>query len=789
MASSMDMNGMNFNPDGRIMDTNELIRRRKKKGECVTCGNQTHQKHMFKLIPITNHEVLAGRCLLCHPQPSEHGHGHNHQSSRQGSSRQVQKGGGIASAALVSAPVRTMKTSDLDQYESNQRHSVGSSRHNNVGSSHSNPAQRSSEPTLHGAILAHHQPRGLSRTVPPVPPATMEGHGHNHHSSTRTGVSSRQVHKGGGVASSPLVSAPVRTMKTSDLDQYESNQRHSVGSSRHNNVGSSHSNPAQRSSEPTLHGAILASAAAKGMADRYRASHPRDRASAQDSNSNQQQQQHHNTSSRRVASNRMLDRGGALSASRSNLGGLKSNSRAESNRSVGSGHSGGGSHTSSSANSNSNSNSNRRVTDVVDTIRRSAGNTVAQEHSFRALSNLDMNDSDRHVVRENGGIDEILSAMRNASITDSADKHSAENQQYAQLQASSCRALWNLSSTEDNQQAIIDGGGIPVIVKALTSHADDADVQEKAIAALSNLCANPAAQKAIQESGAIEAVVSAMTNHCMDGSVQDKAGHMLCNLATTDVDIKEYIAAKGGLDALIIGMDMHPTNPIVQERGCRAIRNLCSQSEANKVQVGKSDGVDAIITAMQVHRGEAEIQLQGTWALANLAIHADNKPIIGDRGGVDVIVRAMWVNSDSALLQEWACRAIWTLSVDQVNKDLVVESGGINAVVNAMMAHTDVPAVQEKACGCLANLAANADDHKMKIVEAEGIDAIVMAMVLFSGEKRVQERAVGAIRKILCEENLDAMRAAGVGNLVEAAMEQFPDCCQSKGQDVLDMLN
>lgn len=693
MASSMDMNGMNFNPDGRIMDTNELIRRRKKKGECVTCGNQTHQKHMFKLIPITNHEVLAGRCLLCHPQQSELGHGQNF------------------------------------------------------------------------------------------------AHSGSHHSSMKSGgSSSRQVH------------APVRTMKTSDLDQYESNQRHANaarvsqlksvgGSSRHNNnVGSSH-NSAQRASEPTstLHGAILASAAAKGMADRYRQSHPdRNRERAQDTQANAHSaaQQHHNTSSRRVASNRMLDRGGALSASRSNLGGLKSNSRAESNRSVSSGHSGGGgSHTSSS-----NSNSNRRVTDVVDTIRRSAGNTVAQEHSFRALSNLDMNDSDRHVVRENGGIDEILSAMRNASIADSATNNN-NNGSNAQLLASSCRALWNLSSTEDNQQAIIDGGGITVIVKALTSHADDADVQEKAIAALSNLCANPAAQKAIQESGAIEAVVSAMTNHCMDGSVQDKAGHMLCNLATTDVGIKEYIAAKGGLDALIIGMDMHPTNPIVQERGCRAIRNLCSQSEANKVQVGKSDGVDAIITAMQVHRGEAEIQLQGTWALANLAIHADNKPIIGDRGGVDVIVRAMWVNSDCALLQEWACRAIWTLSVDQVNKDLVVESGGINAVVNAMMAHTDIPAVQEKACGCLANLAANADDHKMKIVEAEGIDAIVMAMVLFSGEKRVQERAVGAIRKILCEENLDAMRAAGVGNLVEAAMEQFPDCCQSKGQDVLDMLN
>ena len=84
----------------------------------------------------------------------------------------------------------------------------------------------------------------------------------------------------------------------------------------------------------------------------------------------------------------------------------------------------------------------------------------------------------------------------------------------------------------------------------------------------------------------------------------------------------------------------------------------------------------------------------------------------------NIIVRAMWVNSDTALLQEWACRAIWTLSVDQTNKDLVVEAGGINAIVNAMMAHTDVAAVQEKACGCLANLAANVDDNKMKIAEA-----------------------------------------------------------------------
>lgn len=67
----MDMHGMNFTGAGTLMHMDDLIDLRKKKGQCVTCGRQTHIKKMFKMIPLTvSEEVLDGRCLLCNPLDS-----------------------------------------------------------------------------------------------------------------------------------------------------------------------------------------------------------------------------------------------------------------------------------------------------------------------------------------------------------------------------------------------------------------------------------------------------------------------------------------------------------------------------------------------------------------------------------------------------------------------------------------------------------------------------------------------------------------------------------------------
>jgi hypothetical protein len=69
---TMERLGTDFNATGSVMSKRELEELRRKKGECVRCGQKCFQKKLFKMIPITDHgKVLNGRCLGCNPLPGD----------------------------------------------------------------------------------------------------------------------------------------------------------------------------------------------------------------------------------------------------------------------------------------------------------------------------------------------------------------------------------------------------------------------------------------------------------------------------------------------------------------------------------------------------------------------------------------------------------------------------------------------------------------------------------------------------------------------------------------------
>eukprot|EP00977_Amphora_coffeiformis_P010248 scaffold2383_cov161-Amphora_coffeaeformis.AAC.4 len=64
----MEQLGTDFNATGSVMTPAQRQEQRRKRGECVTCGEKCFQKRLFKMVPITVHgKVLNGRCLNCRP--------------------------------------------------------------------------------------------------------------------------------------------------------------------------------------------------------------------------------------------------------------------------------------------------------------------------------------------------------------------------------------------------------------------------------------------------------------------------------------------------------------------------------------------------------------------------------------------------------------------------------------------------------------------------------------------------------------------------------------------------
>jgi hypothetical protein len=144
-----------------------------------------------------------------------------------------------------------------------------------------------------------------------------------------------------------------------------------------------------------------------------------------------------------------------------------------------------------------------------------------------------------------------------------------------------CGALWNLAFSDANQTEIAGNGGIEAVVSAMRQHSADAGVQEEGCGALWNLAATKANESLIGSSGGVDVVIHAMTLHRSICGVGEQGLGALRNLAANDHN-RMLIANADGVDTILQCLSAHLDNPGVAEEGCGALYSLAF-TDANKV--------------------------------------------------------------------------------------------------------------------------------------------------------------------------------------------------------------
>ncbi|EFN54031.1 hypothetical protein CHLNCDRAFT_136088 [Chlorella variabilis] len=155
--------------------------------------------------------------------------------------------------------------------------------------------------------------------------------------------------------------------------------------------------------------------------------------------------------------------------------------------------------------------------------------------------------------------------------------------------AEAAATLAHLSRSAENTPAIVAAGGIPALVKILSSDRSEAvharlrsssseAVHIWAAAALGSLSSDsPENQAAIAATG----VIPALCLHSGSDNLQVVAAGAVCSLAAGGRDYSAAIAAAGGIPAL---QQLHSSPSEVQQRdlvpGCRAVR-YCSEACAH----------------------------------------------------------------------------------------------------------------------------------------------------------------------------------------------------------------
>ena len=834
--------GIDFSSSGSVMTTKQLEEQRRKRGECLTCGQKCFQKKLFKSIPLTVHgQVLNGRCLKCNPldvksdkqvlpavsRPATRQDMERFQRSRSSLRIGLGAGGGGVPPPMRRGPSVSGQMSRGPSMASigEQSRSPPPIRRTNSVVSTSSTSGREESATVRSTRSFHEgsrSSRGDSSSVrsigstsrpavvqpgvaqpsnsPGAPPgrsSSINGRRIRRGESTRSVESTRSsssVPFSGNQQTPPPVAAHVESSQADvrPPSRTSSLNRQSPGS------GSASPNPspggraaaapgAQVSDSPEnqgldIHRAVLGGMAAQYLADRFRSRKAAERA------------QESAIEAEGAFGHDRLGTGSAHSAESwktdeeeydapvhgiLNRGGEFSFDQTP--------HQDDG-HTAPFSSMNAESN---RTMSSMSSIEEEPNSNGHHQKSWKPAAEF---------AQKKPAAPAVFEAEDEASASGSYDRRSfaSETRSTRSSRSGQRRRAGpgsvnrHFQKQEERALGKIENarGSYVDILGIMADMPHSALVQQEGLKDLSNLHLSNAEYGHLAELGALDRVVEAMNSHPHSSEVQVSGCRAIWNLSAT-TNNQEKLVVAGALDAIITAMAGFPDDCEVQEKAMAALSNL-GAAERNQRLIMEKGTVGKIVEAMNRHSEDGAVQAKACSAITNFASYdSPLKLKIMESGGGGAVVIAMIMHPEDVDLQEKALRALRNICANsEGNKIEVANVGGIDAVISAMQVHRDEPGVQEAGAWTLSNLAVN-PDNKAVIGDSGGIDVVVRAMWVHSDNVGVQEWCCRALWTLSVDaQNRQVMMEVGGISAVVNAMQAHADAAtvQEKGCGVLSNL-
>uniref|UniRef100_A0AAY4ELG7 Armadillo repeat-containing protein 6 n=1 Tax=Denticeps clupeoides TaxID=299321 RepID=A0AAY4ELG7_9TELE len=213
---------------------------------------------------------------------------------------------------------------------------------------------------------------------------------------------------------------------------------------------------------------------------------------------------------------------------------------------------------------------------IIDAAKAHPQNTSVLSELCSTLSRLAVRNEFCQDIVDLGGLNFMMSLL--------AD--SLECQELVKQVLSALRAI---AGNDDVKDAIVNAGGVDLIVLAMNRHMANAHVCEQGCAALSVLALRkPNNCKVIMENGGAQAVLQAMKTHPGEAGVQKQSCMLLRNLVSRTRDFSQPILEMGA--EALIGQALVAHRDCVDE-GKAALRDLGCQVELRQLWTGKKGGL------------------------------------------------------------------------------------------------------------------------------------------------------------------------------------------------------
>ncbi|CAG9096281.1 unnamed protein product [Plutella xylostella] len=295
-----------------------------------------------------------------------------------------------------------------------------------------------------------------------------------------------------------------------------------------------------------------------------------------------------------------------------------------------------------------------------------------------------------------------------------------------------------LSKKEASRHAIMNSPQMVAALVRAISNSNDLETTKGAVGTLHNLSHHRQGLLAIFKSGGIPALVKLLSSPVE--AVLFYAVTTLHNLLLHQDGSKMAVRLAGGLQKMVALLQRNNVKFLAIVTDCLQI--LAYGNQESKLIILASQGPIELVRIMRSYDYE-KLLWTTSRVLKVLSVCSSNKPAIVEAGGMQAL--AMHLGNPSGRLVQ---NCLWTLRNLSDAATKVVE--GLEALLSSLvqvLASTDVNIVT-CAAGILSNLTCNNQRNKVTVCQAGGVDALVRTVVSAGDREEITEPAVCALRHL-----------------------------------------
>lgn len=295
-----------------------------------------------------------------------------------------------------------------------------------------------------------------------------------------------------------------------------------------------------------------------------------------------------------------------------------------------------------------------------------------------------------------------------------------------------------LSKKEASRHAIMNSPQMVAALVRAISNSNDLETTKGAVGTLHNLSHHRQGLLAIFKSGGIPALVKLLSSPVE--SVLFYAITTLHNLLLHQDGSKMAVRLAGGLQKMVALLQRNNVKFLAIVTDCLQI--LAYGNQESKLIILASQGPIELVRIMRSYDYE-KLLWTTSRVLKVLSVCSSNKPAIVEAGGMQAL--AMHLGNPSGRLVQ---NCLWTLR--NLSDAATKEVEGLEALLQSLvqvLASTDVNIVT-CAAGILSNLTCNNQRNKVTVCQAGGVDALVRTVVSAGDREEITEPAVCALRHL-----------------------------------------